>query len=97
MQVKSLPSPPRKEKKKQRFGPMGEILDKSYDSMASDEKDEVHYEIESDNEPPHDEVGDILTVVKKGQVTKTILEVSINMALKFYSSSLGRLRHRQTR
>lgn len=54
---------------------MGEILDKSYDSMASDEKDEVHYEIESDNEPPHDEVGDVLTVVKKGQVTKTILEV----------------------
>jgi len=54
---------------------MGEILDKSYDSMGSDEKDEVHYEIESDNEPPHDEPGDILIVIKKGQVTKTILEV----------------------
>ena len=45
---------------------MGEILDKSYDSMASDEKDKIHYEIESDNEPPHDEVGDLLVVVKKG-------------------------------
>ena len=74
---------------------MGEILDKSYDSMASDEKDEVHYEIESDNEPPHDEVGDILTVVKKGQVTKTILEVGLFSSLKLYFF-LGRLRDRQT-
>ena len=59
--------------------------------MASDEKDPIHYEIDSDNEPPHDEVGDQIVVVKKGQVTKTILEVcslSIN--------ALGRLRTRET-
>ena len=43
--------------------------------MGSNEKDPVHYEFESDNEPPHDEIGDLLTVIKKGQVTKTILEV----------------------
>lgn len=43
--------------------------------MASDEVDKVHYEIDSDNEPPKDEVGDIITVVKKGQVTKEILEI----------------------
>ena len=74
---------------------MGEILDKSYDSMASDEKDEVHYEIESDNEPPHDEVGDVLTVVKKGQVTKTILEVGFFIsALKLFF--IGWLRFGQT-
>ncbi len=54
---------------------MGQPLDKSYDSMESNEKDPIHYNFDSDNEPPHDEVGDFLTVVKKGQVTKTILEV----------------------
>ena len=75
LKVTNLPSPPRKDKKKQRFGPEGQPLDQSYDSMESNEKDPVHYEIDSDNEPPHDEVGDLLTVVKKGQVTKTILEV----------------------
>ncbi len=50
-------------------------MDKSYDSMGSQDKDPLHYEIDSDNEPPKDEVGDMLTVVKKGQVTKEILEV----------------------
>jgi len=34
--------------------------------MASDEKDPIHYEIDSDNEPPHDEVGDQIVVIKKG-------------------------------
>ncbi|TNV85630.1 hypothetical protein FGO68_gene3643 [Halteria grandinella] len=42
--------------------------------MGSKEEDALHYEIDSDNEPPHDEVGDMITVVKKGQVTKEILE-----------------------
>ena len=62
--------------------------------MGSDEKDPVHYEIESDNEPPKDEVGDVLTVVKKGGVTKTILEVTF-----FFKSTLifvGRRRTWQT-
>lgn len=63
-------------KKRMHFDGEGKALDKSYDSMGSEEKDEVHYEIESDNEPPRDEVGDVITVVKKGQVTKEILEVS---------------------
>lgn len=53
-------------KKKQHFDGMGQVLDKSYDSMESNEKDALHYEFESDNEPPTDEVGDIITVVKKG-------------------------------
>lgn len=43
--------------------------------MESNEKDPVHYELDSDNEPPKDEVGDTLVVVAKGQVTKQILEV----------------------
>ena len=62
-------------KPKQRFDGMGNPLDKSYDSMESNEKDPVHYELDSDNEPPKDEVGDVLVVVAKGQVTKEILEV----------------------
>lgn len=57
------------------FDAEGNPLDKSYDSMASDEKDPIHYEMDSDNEPPKDEIGDEITVVKKGQVTKKILEV----------------------
>jgi hypothetical protein len=61
------------------FDGEGNPLDKSYDSMASEEKDPIHYEIDSDNEPPKDEVGDMITVVKKGQVTKTILEVIITI------------------
>ena len=50
-------------------------LEKSYESMRSDEKDPLHYKIESDNEPPQDQVGDKLTVIKKGQCIKEILEV----------------------
>ena len=63
-------------KKKTHYDTEGNPLDKSYDSMASEEADPIHYEIDSDNEPPKDEIGDIITVVKKGQVTKEILEVS---------------------
>ena len=40
-------------------------LDKSYESMGSDEVEEPHYNIESDGEPPQDEVGDTLTVIHK--------------------------------
>lgn len=52
-------------------------LNKSYDSMGSQEKEPLHYNIDSDNEPPTDEVGDKITIVKKMQVTKEILEVNI--------------------
>ena len=52
------PKPTQGKKKKQVFDGEGQPLDQSYESMASDEKDPVHYEFESDNEPPHDEVGD---------------------------------------
>ena len=41
-------------------------LDKSYESMRSDEKDPLHYKIDSEGEPPTDKVGDLITVVKKG-------------------------------
>ena len=54
-----------------------EDLDKSYESMRSDEKDPLHYNIDSDNEPPQDEVGDKIIIVKRGQVLKEILEVSL--------------------
>lgn len=38
---------------------------KSYESMKSDEEEPLHYNIDSDNEPPKDEVGDKLTIIKK--------------------------------
>ena len=40
-------------------------LDKSYDSMGSQEVEEPHYNIDSDGEPPQDEVGDKLTIIHK--------------------------------
>ena len=49
-------------------------MDKSYESMRSEEEEKPHYNFESDNEPPHDEIGDKLTIIKKLQVTKEILE-----------------------
>jgi len=54
-------------------------LDKSYDSMGSQEVEEPHYNIDSDGEPPQDEVGDKLTVIHKRQVVKEILEVGENL------------------
>lgn len=62
--VKAIPQ--QKAPKKKHFDGMGKLLDKSYDSMGSNEKDAIHYEFESDNEPPTDEVGDMITVIKKG-------------------------------
>jgi hypothetical protein len=53
-----------------------QFLNKSYESMGSQEKEDPHYNFESDNEPPTDEVGDKITVIKKLQVTKEIIEVS---------------------
>lgn len=44
--------------------------------MKSNEKDPLHYNIDSDNEPPTDNVGDKIVVVKRGQSVKEILEVS---------------------
>jgi hypothetical protein len=44
--------------------------------MGSQEKEDPHYNFESDNEPPTDEVGDKITIIKKLQVTKEIIEVS---------------------
>ncbi len=54
---------------------INDTLNKSYESLKSNEEDPLHYQIESDNEPPHDEVGDKFTVIKKAQVIKEILEV----------------------
>lgn len=34
--------------------------------MKSNEKDPLHYNIDSDNEPPHDEIGDKIVIVKRG-------------------------------
>jgi hypothetical protein len=50
-------------------------LNKSYESLASNDQDEVHFNYDSDGEPPTDHVGDRLTIIKKQQVVKTILEV----------------------
>ena len=55
------------------------MLNKSYDSMGSQEVEEPHYNFDSDGEPPHDEVGDNLTVIHKRQVVKEILEVGENL------------------
>jgi hypothetical protein len=43
-----------------------DILNKSYESMKSNEKDPLHYKIESEGEPPTDKIGDTITVVKRG-------------------------------
>lgn len=47
---------------------------KSYESFNSAEEDENHFDIDSDCEPPTDQVGDRLAVIKKGQCVKTIME-----------------------
>ena len=43
--------------------------------MGEEENEEPHYNYDSDGEPPTDQVGDRLTIIKKQQVVKTILEV----------------------
>jgi len=43
--------------------------------MGSQEEEAPHYNYDSDGEPPTDAVGDTLTIIKKKQVTKKILEV----------------------
>jgi hypothetical protein len=40
-------------------------LNKSYESMNEDDKEGVHYNYDSDGEPPTDIVGDKLTIIKK--------------------------------
>ena len=47
--------------------------------MGSQEVEEPHYNFDSDGEPPTDQVGDRLTIIKKRQVVKTILEVGENI------------------
>ena len=48
-------------------------MNKSYESMGSNEEEKPHYNYDSDGEPPTDNVGDKLSVVKRQQVTKTII------------------------
>ena len=43
--------------------------------MGELENEDPHYNYDSDGEPPTDQVGDRLTIIKKQQVVKTILEV----------------------
>ena len=45
--------------------PNKQELDRSFESMGSQEQEEPHYNLDSDGEPPHDEVGDTVTVVQK--------------------------------
>ncbi len=40
-------------------------LNKSYDSMGSQEVEEPHYNFDSDGEPPTDALGDKLTIIHK--------------------------------
>ena len=49
-------------------------LNKSYESLGENEVEDPHYNYDSDNEPPTDEVGDEVTIIPKRQVVKTILE-----------------------
>ena len=53
-------------------------MNKSYESLGSNEEEQPHYNYDSDGEPPTDQVGDKLTIIKRQQVTKTILEVGVN-------------------
>ena len=53
-------------------------MNKSYESLGSNEEESPHYNYDSDGEPPTDQVGDKLTIIKRQQVTKTILEVGAN-------------------
>jgi hypothetical protein len=59
-----------KPKKEKVFDP-----NKSWHSMSSQEFEEPHYNFDSDGEPPTDYPGDELTIIKKRQVVKTIMEV----------------------
>lgn len=43
--------------------------------MGASEEEQPHYNYDSDGEPPQDIVGDKLTIIKKQQVIKTIMEV----------------------
>ena len=40
-------------------------LNKSYESMGSNEAETPHYNFDSDGEPPTDQVGDKLSIVKR--------------------------------
>ncbi len=42
-----------------------DVLNKSYESLDSKDEEKAHYNIESDNEPPQDEVDDVITIIKK--------------------------------
>ena len=53
--------------------------DRSFDSLESNEKEANHYNDESDNEPPTDQIGDLITIIKKRQVTKRILYPGNNL------------------
>ena len=53
-------------------------MNKSYESMGSNEEEAPHYNYDSDGEPPTDQVGDKLTIIKRQQVTKKILKVGEN-------------------
>lgn len=57
-------------------------MNKSYESMGSNEAEAPHYNFDSDGEPPTDEIGDKLTVVKRQQVTKTIVNPGDNSSGK---------------
>ncbi len=48
-------------------------LDRSFESVGSNVNDDPHYNFESDGEPPTDQPGDFLQIVKKRQVTKRII------------------------
>jgi len=48
-------------------------LERSFESVDSKEKDDPHYNFESDGEPPTDLEGDFLQIIKKRQVTKRII------------------------
>ncbi len=53
--------------------------DRSFESVGSKEDDEPHYNYESDGEPPTDQVGYFLQIVKKRLVTKRIITPGQNL------------------
>ena len=57
----------------QSSGEVTRELERSFESVDSNEKDDPHYNFESDGEPPTDQEGDFIQIIKKRQVTKRII------------------------
>lgn len=65
--------------KEEEKGQQCPALERSFDSVGSKEDNDPHYNFESDGEPPTDQEGDFLQIIKKRQVTKRIITPGQNL------------------